>query len=219
MATKNTQSKDIDVKDRVESKLVESSGSFNFNLDDALYMEQIKDRTFFLTNEVDECIFGDINSFIIRCNAIDKKNNIKPENRVPIKIFINSCGGSVWDGLSCIEAIRISKTPVYGIVTGYALSMAFNILINCHKRFATKNAFLLNHEGEEFNMGHPSKVKDYMAFEEKLNNRLNDLIIERSNLTKKDLTKTERIENYIFADEAVEMGLIDKIITSFDEIV
>ena len=71
---------------------------------------------------------------------------------------------------------------------------------------------MLNHEGLDGDYGHPSKIKDYINFSDRLNERLNKIIIHNSNLTARDLKDTERIENYIFADEAKDMGIVDFII-------
>ena len=100
--------------------------------------------------------------------------------------------------------------------------MGFYIYISCHKRYASENAFFLNHEGRDGDYGSPSKVDDYWRFGQKYKERLMQLVVSRTKFSMKDLKKTERIENYYFADEAKALGIVDSIIgkdCDIDEVV
>lgn len=98
------------------------------------------------------------------------------------------------------------------------MSMAFHIFANCHKRFATRSAILLNHEGVDGMCTHPSKLRDYMEFSNKMNGRLNQYLCERTSLTMEQLCENERVESYMFADEAKEKGLVDVIVNNISDI-
>lgn len=194
------------------------ASGLTYSYADTFMMEDTEYRKLYLLEDIDNTIFEKINYFILRYNEIDNEDKIPIKKRVPIKIYINSYGGSVYDGLSCIETIRASKTPVHGICFGYAMSMAFHIFANCHKRFATKSAILLNHEGVDGMYTHPSKLRDYMEFSDRVNDRLNQYLCERANFSMEQLIESERIESYMFADEAKEKGLVDVIINSTSDI-
>ncbi len=194
------------------------ASGLTYSYADTFIMEDTEYRKLYLLEDVDDTIFEKINYFILRYNEMDDENKTPIKKRVPIKLYINSYGGSVYDGFGCIETIRASKTPVYGICFGYAMSMAFHIFANCHKRFATRSAILLNHEGVDGMCTHPSKLRDYMEFSNKMNGRLNQYLCERTSLTMEQLCEDERIESYMFADEAKEKGLVDVIVNNISDI-
>lgn len=116
-----------------------------------------KERIFYLSDNIDNNTIGILNFNLLQLIAEDEqssqeKKSFKPK---PIKIFINSFGGSVYDAWSTIDIILNSKTPIYTYCTGYAMSAGFLIFLAGHKRFATKNATLLCHQlscwiGERF---------------------------------------------------------------------
>ena len=190
--------------------LIATSSNFTYGFEESLVMDDVSERNLYINGEITADVFHHIYYFITKFNAEDI--GIEIDKRRPIKLHISTQGCNVWDGLGICEIISNSTTPVVGICTSYALSMGFYIFISCDVRYATENAFLLNHEGFDGDYGHPSKIKDYINFSDRLNERLNKIIIHNSNLTARDLKDTERIENYIFADEAKDMGIVDFII-------
>ena len=190
--------------------LIATSSNFTYGFEESLVMDDVSERNLYINGEITADVFHHIYYFITKFNAEDI--GIEIDKRRPIKLHISTQGGNVWDGLGICELLRNSITPVIGICTSYALSMGFYIFISCDVRYATENAFLLNHEGLDGDYGHPSKIKDYINFSDRLNERLNKIIIHNSNLTARDLKDTERIENYMFADEAKDMGMVDFII-------
>ena len=190
--------------------LIATSSNFTYGFEESLVMDDVSERNLYINGEITADVFHHIYYFITKFNAEDI--GIEIDKRRPIKLHISTQGGNVWDGLGICEIISTSTTPVVGICTSYALSMGFYIFISCDVRYATENAFLLNHEGLDGDYGHPSKIKDYINFSDRLNERLNKIIIHNSNLTARDLKDTERIENYMFADEAKDMGIVDFII-------
>ena len=198
---------------------VATSSNFTYGLEESIVMEDIENRNLYINGEVTPELYQHISYFIMKYNSADI--GVPIEKRTPIKLFISTGGGSVWDGLGICEVIKNSLTPVLGICTSYALSMGFYIYISCDERYATSNAFLLNHEGYDGDYGHPSKIKDYLKFSDKLQERLNEIVVKRTHITKKDLEQTVRDEKYIFADEAKDLGVVDFIIgkdCSFDDI-
>lgn len=187
-----------------------SSSSFTYGLEDTLLMEDMEERKLFIRDTITSNVYDYIAYHIMRYNAMDM--GLPVEERQPIRLYISTNGGFTFDGLGICEVIRNSITPIIGICTSYAFSMGFYIYISCDYRYATKNAMFLNHEGEDGALGHPSKIRDYMKFSDKLEKRLNKLVISRTKLTSRDLNETERIEDYYFGDEAKEFGIVDSII-------
>ena len=105
---------------------------------DKYEMNDIEERRLFINENIDSEIVDTIVYHILRYNREDK--DIPIENRKPILLYINSNGGSVPDGYALIDAIMISKTPVYTINQGYCYSMGFLIYIAGKRRFAMPNS-------------------------------------------------------------------------------
>ena len=125
---------------------------------------------------------------------------------------MTSNGGSVYDGFKLIDIIQNSKTPVYTVNTGYQYSMGFLIGLAGHKRFATRNAKFLMHDGSNFVYGSGAKVQDQMEFQKRVEKRIKDYVLSRSNVTSEEYDQKLRVEWYLFADEAKEKGFTDYII-------
>ena len=198
---------DCDVTDAYAASMTQN---FTIGLEELLSLEDIETRKLLIEGEITDQTYNRINYFISRYNTMDLGVSI--EERDPIRIWISSEGGSCYAGFGIMEAIRTSQTPIITICNSYALSMGFHIFAMGHKRYATENAIFLNHEGYDEIWGHPSKNRDYLKFSEKFNERLYYLLIERTGFTERDLNETERLESYMFGDEAKKYKIVDFII-------
>ena len=134
-----------------------------------------------------------------------------------ITIYINSTGGSVYDGLVLCNIIEQLKTPTDVIVLGYAYSMGSIILMSgknnlnvVRKCYPFSTALI--HGGSACIGGTSSQVKDYFKFNEKFEKRIADFIITHTNLSEDDYAAIERYEAYMDSDEMLEKGLVDEII-------
>ena len=76
----------------------------------------------------------------------EKDEKEKDYNREPIKLYINSYGGSIYDMWGLIDVILNSKTPIYTYCTGYAMSAAFKIFLAGHKRYCYKHSIFMYHQ-------------------------------------------------------------------------
>lgn len=134
-----------------------------------------------------------------------------------ITIYINTNGGSVYDGLCLCNIIEGLKTETEIIVLGYAYSMGSIILMsgknnpNVTRKCYTFSTALI-HGGSAYVGGTASQVKDYFKFNEKFEKRIADFIVSHTNLTEDDYAAIERYEAYMDSDEMLEKGLVDEII-------
>ena len=192
---------DIDV-----DKLIDKG----YCIDDCFYLKDLKQRKLFIDDDICQETIGEIVKHIMQFNKEDK--GIKKEDRTPILLYITSNGGNVDDGFELIDVIENSKTPIYTINLSYQYSMAFLIGIAGHKRFATKNAKFLMHDGSQFLYSSGAKVQDQMKFQEKVEKRIKNYVLSKSNITSKEYDSKYRIEWYLFADEAKTNGFTDYII-------
>lgn len=144
-------------------------------------------------------------------NREDEKNNIPVEERKPIKVYIDSPGGSLTDAFTVSDSIRMSKTPVWGICTGIAYSGGFIILISCHKRIGYPLSSYLFHEGQTKSSGTASQFENYTAFYKRQLLQLKDLVIEKTNITEDEYASIKKDDVWYDAKEALEKGIIDEI--------
>lgn len=134
-----------------------------------------------------------------------------------ITIYINTNGGSVYDGLCLCNIIEKLKTNTEIIVLGYAYSMGSIILMSgknnpnvVRKCYPFSTALI--HGGSTYVGGTSSQVKDYFKFNEKFEKRIADFIVSHTNLSEDDYAAIERYEAYMDSDEMLEKGLVDEII-------
>lgn len=180
------------------------------SLEEIILVKDMQQRKIWLHDSIDiETISGAIHN-IYQYNREDA--DIPVEERKPILLYVASNGGSVDAGFALIDAIQTSKTPVYTINTGYWYSMGFLIGLAGKKRFAMPNATFLMHDGSNFIWTSGSKAQDQADFNRRVEARVKQYILDHSSLTSKEYDKKQRVEWYLFADEAKEKGFIDLII-------
>lgn len=134
-----------------------------------------------------------------------------------ITIYINTNGGSVYDGLVVCNIIERLKTKTDIIVLGYAYSMGSLILMAGKNnpnvtRYCYPFSTSLIHGGSSFVSGTSSQVKDYFKFNERYEKRISEFIVSHTNLTQDDYMAIERYEAYMDSDEMLEKGLVDVIL-------
>lgn len=130
----------------------------------------------------------------------------------PIFLEINSPGGSVTDGLAIIDTIEAIEAPIYTIINGAACSMAGMISITGKKRYMTKNAVWMEHSTSDLIGDYLTHIKDRTNFLLKMEKRMNNMLKKRTKLTQRQLTQIKNGELWLFADEALDVGVVDKII-------
>lgn len=224
MAKKETEKKnEEEIKTPVQEELevLEAAPStmFSYGLGELMVMEDLESRIFYLDEEVSEDTFRNLTMFIIKKNIEDA--GVPIEQRVPIKLVINCYGGDVFNGIGLVDVIRKSATPVFTIVISYACSMAFYIAALGDVRFAMPNSIFLNHDGQTFISNSSSKFRDEVKFMDRIDERLDKILASKSKLTIKQIQDEKRVEQWMFADEAKELGIIDYIIgedIDFEEI-
>ena len=181
-------------------------------LDDVFHLKDLKQRKLFLEENIMPLYVDEIVHYILQYNKEDMGKPV--EERQPILLYLTSNGGSVTSGFKLIDAIINSKTPVYTINFGHQYSMGFLIGLAGYKRFASRNATFLMHDGQNFIWDSSSKVQDQVKFQGRVNERVKEFVIQRSKgmLTEAEYDSKVRIEWYMFADEAKEKGFVDYII-------
>lgn len=174
-------------------------------------VEDLEERRLFINSGIDENIIDSMVYHILRYNRLDK--GLRPEERKPIYLFINSPGGSVCDGYGLIDAIQSSITPVYTINQALCASMGFLIFLAGHKRYSMKRSEFLMHDGSTAGWDSTAKMKDRMDFETKqLEQMTKEYIMSRTNIDNDLYDAKYRVEWYMLPDEAKQHGILDYIV-------
>lgn len=132
----------------------------------------------------------------------------------PIDVLMNTYGGDINSGLAIYDLIkRIDhQVPVHITVTGACMSMGVIILQAARKRISTPHANFMMHQLRGVNEGVLGELRDRHKHLERLQHVLDDILIKRTGLSHKELTKlTDRRDHYITAEEALSLNLIDSI--------
>lgn len=174
-----------------------------------------QDRIFWLDENVENCA-TDLIKMIMRCNKEDKGKPVGA--RKPIKIFIDSPGGDVTFMWSIINLIEISKTPVWTINYCTAYSAAAEILASGHERYALKGSHVMIHSGNCQYSGQADVVESTKKYFDQVIKRTTDHLMERTNINARLFKKKASLDWYMNEDEALENGIVDKIIVDLDEI-
>ena len=169
------------------------------------------DRELIITDVV-ENLGVSVASIINFWNRKDEKDGIEISKRIPIKILIDSNGGSLTDAFTIINAIELSKTPVQTIVTGKAYSAGFFIAITGHQRFAYPYASFLYHEGSAANGGTASQFRNFAEFYEKQLDLLKSHVLKYTTIDEEQYTKIKKDDVWMLATDALEIHAIDAII-------
>lgn len=180
------------------------------------YIEE-QDRIFWVDDQINANTL-ELVKMIMRCNKEDKGKPV--EERKPITIFIDSPGGSVEVLLSIIKAIEISKTPVRTVCYCTAYSAAADLLASGHKglRYCMPGTNVMMHAGSCAYQGTASQVDAAKKFYDAMGKKVTDHVYGRTNIDTK--TQKKMKDDYYMTDEdALKFGIIDRIITDFDEIV
>ena len=174
-------------------------------------------REVFIGDVIDEEIGDAVEGAIRFWNRADDERCIKPEDREPIKVYINTPGGSLHATLTMVDAIKMSKTPVITINTGTAFSGGFFVFIAGHKRVSYPNATFLFHEGSTGGGGpqDAGKFRNYASFYDKMLEKLKVLTLENTKIKEEVYDKHKLDDWWIFAEEAMKLGICDEIISEF----
>lgn len=190
----------------------------NMQLPDPMLRDHYRDeeeRIFWLDQGVAECA-TDLIKMIIRYNKEDQGKPV--EERKPIKIFIDSPGGDITFMWSIIKMIEISATPVYTINYCTAYSAAAEILASGHKRFAFPGSHVMIHLGSCTYSGDVANVETTKKYFDALSKKTVDHLLSRTNIDPKMFKKKTMTDWFLDENEALEKGVVDHIIASFDEI-
>lgn len=178
---------------------------------DSFIREDLENRILLINEQITDVVVDEQVMCILRWNAEDK--DLPVEKRKTITIYLNSEGGSSFDGQALIDVMLASKTKIRTVGLGMVASMAYLIFLAGHERIGFLNTAFLQHEGEAGVSGlSASKAKETMAFFDDMEDRAKKYILSRTNITEENYDKFYKREWWMFSQEAKENGIVDMII-------
>ena len=175
-----------------------------------IFSRLLKDRIILLRVELDH---NCANSVIAQLLYLDSLNNEE------ISLYINSPGGSVTSGMAIYDTMNFVKSDVSTICLGMAASMGAFLLSSGKKgkRYALPNSEIMIHQPLGGAKGQATEIK--IAAEQilKTKEKLNKILSENTGQDFKKVEQDTERDHFLDANEALDYGLIDKIITQKKE--
>lgn len=173
-----------------------------------IYSRLLKERIIFLSGPIDDQMADLIVAqlLFLEAEAYDKD----------ISLYINSPGGSVSAGLAIYDTMQYIKSDVSTICIGQAASMGAFLLAagEKNKRFSLPNADIMIHQPLGGAQGQASDMKIQVEKILKIRELMNRILSERTGQPLDKISKDTDRDFYLTAEEAVEYGIIDKVIES-----
>ena len=129
-----------------------------------------------------------------------------------ITVFINSLGGETQTALGIFDLLNTSDRHVVGIVAGTAQSGASMILQGCSERLMTENSTLMLHKSTVQLGGSVLNVEETLKTFKSYDEQYYKIYASRSGDKVKNISDMAHMDKYFTAAQALESGLIDKII-------
>ncbi|TFW28916.1 ATP-dependent Clp endopeptidase proteolytic subunit ClpP [Massilia horti] len=186
--------------------VVEQSGRGERAYD--IYSRLLKERVVFLVGPVNDQM---ANLIVAQLLFLESENPDKD-----ISLYINSPGGSVSAGLAIFDTMNFIKPDVSTLCTGLAASMgAFLLAAGAKgKRFSLPNSRIMIHQPSGGSQGQASDIEIQAKEILYLRERLNRILAERTGQSMEQIHKDTDRDRFMSGDEAVEYGLIDKVLTT-----
>lgn len=172
-----------------------------------IYSRLLKDRIVFLGGEIDDNL---ANLVVAQLLFLEMEN---PEEE--ISLYINSPGGSVTAGMAIYDTMQYIKCDVSTICLGMAASMGAFLLAGGTKgkRFALPNAEIMIHQPSGGAKGQATEIQIAAENILKTKARLNRILSENTGKPIEVVAADTERDNYMTAQEAMDYGLIDAVIT------
>lgn len=187
------------------------------DVDSCLSTFEFIERTIYLTDEINQDHANSIFEMIRFWNKVDKEDKIPVEERLPIKIYINTPGGDIDAVFSIISSIKASLTPVHTITIGTGYSGGFFIGICGHKRFGLAHTSYLFHEGAAMDGGDAHKFLQRMEFYRLQLSRLKQITLDNTKISNDEYESHRKDDWFMDPHDAIKYGVIDEILETLDD--
>jgi len=173
-----------------------------------IYSRLLKERIIFLTGGVEDHMSSLICAQLL---FLESENPTKD-----IALYINSPGGIVTSGLAIHDTMRYIRPEISTVCIGQAASMGSLLLCagTKGKRFALPNARIMTHQPSGGFQGQATDIEIHAREILQLRARLNQIYVDNTGKDLKTIEDALERDKFMTAEEAVEFGLIDEVVTS-----
>lgn len=173
-----------------------------------VFSRLMMDRIIFLGMPIDETVANVINAQLLFLESVD--------NAKPINIYINSPGGSVYDGLGIYDVMQHINPKINTVNTSLAASMAFVLMVSGAKggRASLPHARFMQHQPLGGAYGQASDIEITAREIMKLKKELYEIIAKHTGQKFEKVEKDCDRDYWMRADEAKDYGCVDKILIS-----
>ena len=173
-----------------------------------LYSRLLKDRIIFLGEEVNETTAQIVIAELLFLESQDPNKDIH--------LYINSPGGMVTAGMGIYDTMQYIKCDVSTICVGMAASMGAFLLAGGAKgkRFALPNSEIMIHQPSGGSKGQATEIQIAAENILKTKEKLNRMLAANTGQSYEKVCQDTERDHYMYAQEALDYGLVDQIITS-----
>ena len=200
----------LEIRDDLVPMVIEQTSRGERSFD--IFSRLLKERIIFLNGEVNDTMSSLIVSQLL---FLESENPDKD-----IWMYINSPGGVVTSGLAIYDTMQYIKPKVSTVCMGQACSMG-SLLLQAGasgKRFALPNARIMIHQPSGGYQGQATDIEIHTKEILKMKRNLNNIYVKHTGQKLSVIEKNMERDNFMSPEEALKFGLIDRIITSRDEI-
>ena len=171
-----------------------------------IFSRLLNDRIILLNEEVNSASAGVVVAQLLYLEGQDPEKDIS--------LYINSPGGVITDGMAIYDTMQYIKCDVSTICVGMAASMgAFLLAAGAKgKRFALPNSEIMIHQPSGGAQGQATDISIHANHILRVKDKLNRILSEKTGQPLEVIARDTERDNFMTAQEALEYGLIDKVI-------
>lgn len=173
-----------------------------------IYSRLLNDRIIFLGEEINSVSANLVVAQLLHLESQDAEKDIS--------LYINSPGGEVYSGLAILDTMNFIKPQVSTICVGMAASMAA-VLLSAGakgKRFCLPHSKVMIHQPSGGAQGQQTEIQIVADFMLKTRKRLNQILADNTGQSLEAIQRDTERDNYMTAQQALEYGLVDRIVES-----
>lgn len=171
-----------------------------------IYSRLLKDRIILLSGEINDDVASSVVAQLLFLAAQDSEKDIA--------LYINSPGGSITAGMAIFDTMNFIKPDVSTICVGMAASMGAFLLASGTKgkRYSLPNSEIMIHQPLGGAHGQATEIQIAAEHIIKIKEKMNHILSERTGKPIEQVRLDTERDKYMFAEEALQYGIIDKII-------
>ena len=171
----------------------------------------LKERIIFITGPIDDGVATVVTAQLLFLEAENPKKEIS--------LYINSPGGIVTSGMAIYDTMQFIRPPVSTLCIGQAASMGSLLLTAGEKgmRYCLPHSRVMVHQPSGGFSGQASDIERHAQDIVKIKRRLNELYVKHTGQEYDTIEKTLDRDHFMNADEAMEFGIVDEVISSRGE--